>query len=102
MSECPKVHFVALRFIYVCFDHQKHHYPSYLKLFTIKCSFIKLLLSLGQIPLCVLNLLVSYVPLLFQHQQQVAAAVERAKQVTMTELNAIIGVSAYSVLPSTG
>ena len=27
-----------------------------------------------------------------QHQQQVAAAVERAKQVTMTELNAIIGV----------
>jgi hypothetical protein len=28
-----------------------------------------------------------------QHQQQVAAAVERAKQVTMSELNAIIGVS---------
>lgn len=27
-----------------------------------------------------------------KHQQQVAAAVERAKQVTMTELNAIIGV----------
>jgi len=27
-----------------------------------------------------------------QHQQQVAAAVERAKQVTMQELNAIIGV----------
>ena len=27
-----------------------------------------------------------------QHQQQVATAVERAKQVTMTELNAIIGV----------
>ena len=34
-----------------------------------------------------------------QHQQQVAAAVERAKQVTMTELNAIIGVSlVYTVL----
>ena len=32
-------------------------------------------------------------PHIFQHQQQVAAAVERAKQVTMTELNAIIGVS---------
>ena len=32
-----------------------------------------------------------YVSIL-QHQQQVAAAVERAKQVTMTELNAIIGV----------
>jgi len=30
---------------------------------------------------------------LCQHQQQVAAAVERAKQVTMQELNAIIGVS---------
>jgi groucho len=29
----------------------------------------------------------------FQHQQQVATAVDRAKQVTMTELNAIIGVS---------
>ena len=30
--------------------------------------------------------------LLLQHQQQVASAVERAKQVTMTELNAVIGV----------
>lgn len=28
-----------------------------------------------------------------EHQQQVATAVERAKQVTMTELNAVIGVS---------
>ena len=27
-----------------------------------------------------------------QHQQQVVTAVERAKQVTMTELNAIVGV----------
>lgn len=34
------------------------------------------------------------IPFLSQeHQQQVAAAVERAKQVTMQELNAIIGVS---------
>lgn len=34
------------------------------------------------------------IPFLSQeHQQQVAAAVERAKQVTMTELNAIIGMS---------
>lgn len=32
----------------------------------------------------------------FQHQQQVATAVERAKQVTMTELNAIIGVRIFS------
>lgn len=32
------------------------------------------------------------VDFILQHQQQVAAAVERAKQVTMTELNQIIGV----------
>lgn len=32
-----------------------------------------------------------------EHQQQVASAVERAKQVTMTELNAIIGVSHITV-----
>jgi hypothetical protein len=37
-------------------------------------------------------LLIPDILLLFQHQQQVATAVERAKQVTMTELNAIIGV----------
>lgn len=30
---------------------------------------------------------------MYQHQQQVVQAVERAKQVTMAELNAIIGVS---------
>ena len=34
-----------------------------------------------------------YIFCLFQHQQQVVTAVERAKQVTMTELNAIVGVS---------
>jgi len=41
-----------------------------------------------------LNAIIAQViPFLSQeHQQQVAAAVERAKQVTMTELNAIIGV----------
>lgn len=33
-----------------------------------------------------------------EHQQQVATAVERAKQVTMTELNAIIGVSILNML----
>ena len=32
-------------------------------------------------------------PCSFQHQQQVLTAVERAKQVSMSELNAIIGVS---------
>lgn len=37
------------------------------------------------------------IPFLSQeHQQQVAAAVERAKQVTMTELNQIIGVGKMS------
>lgn len=40
-------------------------------------------------------------PLSPQHQQQVAQAVERAKQVTMTELNAIIGVRGLPNLPLT-
>uniref|UniRef100_A0A673KG67 Protein groucho-1-like n=1 Tax=Sinocyclocheilus rhinocerous TaxID=307959 RepID=A0A673KG67_9TELE len=39
--------------------------------------------------------------LIFCHQQQVAQAVERAKQVTMTELNAIIGVRGLPNLPLT-
>ena len=30
-----------------------------------------------------------------EHQQQVATAVERAKQVTMSELNSVIGVSSH-------
>uniref|UniRef100_A0AAR2LA02 Groucho/TLE N-terminal Q-rich domain-containing protein n=1 Tax=Pygocentrus nattereri TaxID=42514 RepID=A0AAR2LA02_PYGNA len=38
---------------------------------------------------------------MLQHQQQVAQAVERAKQVTMTELNAIIGVRGLPNLPLT-
>lgn len=44
-----------------------------------------------------LNAIIAQVlPFLAQeHQQQVATAVERAKQVTMTELNAIIGVSRF-------
>ena len=37
-------------------------------------------------------------PSSFQHQQQVLTAVERAKQVSMSELNAIIGVSATTQL----
>lgn len=47
-----------------------------------------------------LNAIIAQVlPFLAQeHQQQVATAVERAKQVTMTELNAIIGVS-FCYLP---
>lgn len=36
-----------------------------------------------------------------QHQQQVVQAVERAKQVTMTDLNAAIGVRQPSALPAT-
>lgn len=44
-----------------------------------------------------LNAIIAQVlPFLAQeHQQQVATAVERAKQVTMTELNAIIGVCVF-------
>lgn len=30
-----------------------------------------------------------------EHQQQVLTAVERAKQITMSELNAVIGVSIF-------
>lgn len=47
-----------------------------------------------------LYLLCIYFNLLWflQHQQQVAAAVERAKQVTMQELNAIIGVCSFLAL----
>uniref|UniRef100_A0A4W5MD16 Groucho/TLE N-terminal Q-rich domain-containing protein n=1 Tax=Hucho hucho TaxID=62062 RepID=A0A4W5MD16_9TELE len=42
------------------------------------------------------------IPFLSQeHQQQVVQAVERAKQVTMAELNAIIGVRGLPGLPST-
>ncbi|XP_019804487.1 transducin-like enhancer protein 1 isoform X3 [Tursiops truncatus] len=42
------------------------------------------------------------IPFLSQeHQQQVAQAVERAKQVTMAELNAIIGVRGLPGLPAT-
>uniref|UniRef100_A0A8C3UC80 Groucho/TLE N-terminal Q-rich domain-containing protein n=1 Tax=Catharus ustulatus TaxID=91951 RepID=A0A8C3UC80_CATUS len=42
------------------------------------------------------------IPFLSQeHQQQVVQAVERAKQVTMTDLNAAIGVRQPSALPAT-
>lgn len=39
--------------------------------------------------------------LFLQHQQQVVQAVERAKQVTMAELNAVIGVRGLPGLPPT-
>uniref|UniRef100_A0AAR2KUJ6 TLE family member 3, transcriptional corepressor b n=1 Tax=Pygocentrus nattereri TaxID=42514 RepID=A0AAR2KUJ6_PYGNA len=42
-----------------------------------------------------------FITLIMFHQQQVAQAVERAKQVTMTELNAIIGVRGLPNLPLT-
>ncbi|XP_048173593.1 transducin-like enhancer protein 3 isoform X2 [Corvus hawaiiensis] len=48
------------------------------------------------------TILAQIMPFLSQeHQQQVAQAVERAKQVTMTELNAIIGVRGLPNLPLT-
>jgi len=40
------------------------------------------------------NIITQIIPFLSQeHQQQVAGALDRAKQVTMTELNTIMGVS---------
>ncbi|XP_043380641.1 transducin-like enhancer protein 3 isoform X9 [Chelonia mydas] len=48
------------------------------------------------------TILAQIMPFLSQeHQQQVAQAVDRAKQVTMTELNAIIGVRGLPNLPLT-
>lgn len=43
----------------------------------------------------------TFFSLFSKHQQQVAQAVERAKQVTMAELNAIIGVRGLPGLPPT-
>lgn len=43
----------------------------------------------------------AFFSLFSKHQQQVAQAVERAKQVTMAELNAIIGVRGLPGLPPT-
>ena len=40
------------------------------------------------------NIITQLMPFLSQeHQQQVAGALDRAKQITMTELNTIMGVS---------
>lgn len=47
----------------------------------------------GKFSWCPSNTFINYFYYAFQHQSQVLTAVERAKQVTMTELNAIIGVS---------
>lgn len=42
------------------------------------------------------GLIAQILPFLSQeHQQQVATAVERAKQITVTELNNIVGVSTW-------
>lgn len=51
--------------------------------------------------MCVCVCLLTCCVCVLQHQQQVAQAVERAKQVTMTELNAIIGVRGLPNLPLT-
>lgn len=50
--------------------------------------------------ICIYNCVFVFVfaPVYLQHQQQVVTAVERAKQVTMSELNSIIGVSSQSSL----
>jgi len=46
---------------------------------------------------CTVYVLIPCHCVFIQHQQQVAAAVERAKQVTMSELNAIVGVSVICI-----
>jgi hypothetical protein len=68
-----------------CQEAQRHHSPS----FALSFGRGMFLNKTQMIQDC---LLIPDFLLLFQHQQQVATAVERAKQVTMTELNAIIGV----------
>ena len=83
--------------------------PSVLKLFHFSPkrlipSYLSTTCSLPPLPPILFHFLT---PLLHaQHQQQVAAAVERAKQVTTSELNAIIGVSmeliyTYTVVTNT-
>lgn len=57
-------------------------------------TFFAFLFSQTEIAKRLNAIIAQILPFLSQeHQQQVATAVERAKQVTMTELNAIIGVS---------
>lgn len=67
------------------------YFTLYTETYTLKqkkpaCLLTVFLWRLMCMCVCVYNLCV-------QHQQQVVQAVERAKQVTMAELNAIIGVS---------
>uniref|UniRef100_A0A669D0F2 TLE family member 3, transcriptional corepressor n=1 Tax=Oreochromis niloticus TaxID=8128 RepID=A0A669D0F2_ORENI len=76
--------------------HHPHTYPttSLLFCFLLLCSSPMHLphLFLWKIAKRLNAILAQIMPFLSQeHQQQVAQAVERAKQVTMTELNAIIG-----------
>ena len=57
------------------------------------CACIYILVHCFCLSIVLLAIFVHFI----QHQQQVAAAVERAKQVTMSELNAIVSVYAYTI-----
>lgn len=64
----------------------------------IKTVFKIILLLQTEIAKRLNAIIAQILPFLSQeHQQQVATAVDRAKQVTMTELNAIIGVSTVEI-----
>uniref|UniRef100_A0A673BMY6 Transducin-like enhancer protein 3-B n=1 Tax=Sphaeramia orbicularis TaxID=375764 RepID=A0A673BMY6_9TELE len=77
----------------------QRHYVMVIYSDCLRCSFFLLQTEIAKR----LNaILAQIMPFLSQeHQQQVAQAVERAKQVTMTELNAIIGVRGLPNLPLT-
>lgn len=63
----------------------------------IFCFFISLQTEISKRLSALINQLVPF--LSQEHQQQVLTAVERAKQITMSELNAVIGVSDVNILP---
>uniref|UniRef100_A0A669PC14 TLE family member 3, transcriptional corepressor n=1 Tax=Phasianus colchicus TaxID=9054 RepID=A0A669PC14_PHACC len=69
-----------------------HMAPYCRRLLSANCCFFLLPFFQTEIAKRLNTILAQIMPFLSQeHQQQVAQAVERAKQVTMTELNAIIG-----------
>uniref|UniRef100_A0A4W6DSL5 TLE family member 3, transcriptional corepressor n=1 Tax=Lates calcarifer TaxID=8187 RepID=A0A4W6DSL5_LATCA len=78
----------------------QRHYSLTVSYFTV--SFCSSFVLQTEIAKRLNAILAQIMPFLSQeHQQQVAQAVERAKQVTMTELNAIIGVRGLPNLPLT-
>lgn len=81
---------------------EKLHLSSDYTSMCIVCGLCLLLVTVGRYSVRFLAaLLTLFFSLFSKHQQQVAQAVERAKQVTMAELNAIIGVRGLPGLPPT-